>query len=428
MNSNLKTLGLCGNSNGEASDDYTMRNRVKSVDMAHFVESWVHKGSFFGQLNMHNPSKQCSINHFRLCEQLLQDPFKSCHALLDPSIYITRCQTDICNCYGDRACSFVFCSAAATYAADCVTALEVHDDKVANWRVEIDFCAETCPKNEVWSTTTCALSETCQSLSVSASCSEPLEGCKCKKGFYRSTSGKCVPQTSCGCYDETGLVLAAGESRFENGRICRCQSGRIRCQESREIQTTGAPLSRRQRNKMGDDYVDDECIGDRSHMPENEAKVCGQIPEIDSADEVCGCKVGWWDNVRKECIESDAHCSCEEMYKPRTTLCSDFKCKNGKWVEKKKACPSECSIFGTEHVVSFDGKNYNFNSNCEVIVATNNCDKRKQGEDYFRITVKNELCQNSPNLVCTKKLSGGVYNLNLPCDRLLPKKCLVSVC
>lgn len=56
----LATLGLCGNANGEANDDYTMRNQLRTIDQSDFVHSWLHKGSYFGQLNLHN-SDACFI-------------------------------------------------------------------------------------------------------------------------------------------------------------------------------------------------------------------------------------------------------------------------------------------------------------------------------------------------------------------------------
>ena len=108
--------------------------------------------------------------------------------------------------------------------------------------------------------------------------------------------------------------------------------------------------------------------------------------------------------MTNRCVDSESDCSCDEMSKPRSTLCSDFKCKKGTWFEKKKPCPSECSVFGAQHVVTFDKKNFNFNSNCEVILSTNRCGNDAPREDFFKITVKNELCENAPDLVCTKKL------------------------
>ena len=91
---------------------------------------------------------------------------------------------------------------------------------------------------------------------------------------------------------------------------------------------------------------------------------------------------------------------------PRTTLCSEFKCKTGHWIEKKKDCPAECSIFGTQHVVTFDGLKYNFDSECEVVLLTNECSgKSPKKEDIFTLTAKNEPCENAPSLVCTKKLT-----------------------
>ena len=56
------------------------------------------------------------------------------------------------------------------------------------------------------------------------------EGCVCDAGFYRNNDGVCVSKSNCGCYDESGLIMSAGDGHFEGSNFCKCQSGVIKCQ------------------------------------------------------------------------------------------------------------------------------------------------------------------------------------------------------
>ena len=56
------------------------------------------------------------------------------------------------------------------------------------------------------------------------------EGCVCDAGYYRNNDGICVAKSNCGCYDDSGLIMAAGDGHFEGSSFCKCQSGVIKCQ------------------------------------------------------------------------------------------------------------------------------------------------------------------------------------------------------
>ena len=39
-----------------------------------------------------------------------------------------------------------------------------------------------------------------------------------------------MAKSNCGCYDDSGLIMAAGDGHFEGSNFCKCQSGVIKCQ------------------------------------------------------------------------------------------------------------------------------------------------------------------------------------------------------
>ena len=59
---------------------------------------------------------------------------------------------------------------------------------------------------------------------------DQAEGCVCEQGYYRNNGGVCVAKSNCGCYDETGLIMTAGDGHYEGQNFCKCQSGVIKCQ------------------------------------------------------------------------------------------------------------------------------------------------------------------------------------------------------
>jgi hypothetical protein len=44
-------------------------------------------------------------------------------------------------------------------------------------------------------------------------------------------------------------------------------------------------------------------------------------------------------------------------------------CNGGTWSCTKKHCSKTCSILGTNHIQTFDGKNYDVRGNCEYILV-----------------------------------------------------------
>lgn len=74
-------------------------------------------------------------------------------------------------------------------------------------------------------------------------------------------------------------------------------------------------------------------------------------------------------------------------------------CKSQQWDCEDKVCPSTCSAYGESHYKSFDGKEFQFQGECDYILAKSTVDN----PDQFMITSSNVPCGSS-GVTCTKAI------------------------
>lgn len=135
--------GLCGNFNGDSTDDFTLPNGKITQNVDEFGASW--KVSISGTICTDGCDEKCPI-----CDadktapyrpesscgmiQATSGPFKACHALVDPAAYFNNCLHDMCvtNGAGQTLCRSIQAYVAACQAAG-VT--------IEAWRSD-SFCRE----------------------------------------------------------------------------------------------------------------------------------------------------------------------------------------------------------------------------------------------------------------------------------------------
>lgn len=119
-----KVCGLCGNYNGDTTDDFRCPNGLLSVNATAFGETW--KDSSLGtpcqskcQGDFCSPCQQKNIyERERFCGMLLirGGPFSSCHRQVDPLGYFSNCVQDLCQAQGKIS---VLCNNLQSYVTVC---------------------------------------------------------------------------------------------------------------------------------------------------------------------------------------------------------------------------------------------------------------------------------------------------------------------
>lgn len=135
--------GLCGNYNGKAQDDLTMRNGQTASDGAKLGESWqvalvpgcssVCQGAWCqacsdSQRKAYAAQKHCGI----IADKA--GPFRDCFKHVDPAPYLENCVYDACHYHGHHGS---VCDAVGVYASACQSA----GVTIYSWR-RADFCRE----------------------------------------------------------------------------------------------------------------------------------------------------------------------------------------------------------------------------------------------------------------------------------------------
>ncbi|CAJ1061665.1 LOW QUALITY PROTEIN: IgGFc-binding protein [Xyrichtys novacula] len=209
--------GLCGNFNGDRSDDMELRNGHLTTSFSELLNSWAELG----------PGEHCAVTCGRECECSLSPPnngvcdvlmnssmkFRRCwNSSVERDIYAQMCMRAVCSGAGDRAA----CLALEAYAAAC----QAKGIPAGLWR-ENTPCSLECPEHSTPRNCVDSNSNSCPALlqpgSPAASCSE---SCQCDHE-YVFEGGKCVPYSQCGCV-HGDKYIKMDEQLYTEGCTQRC--------------------------------------------------------------------------------------------------------------------------------------------------------------------------------------------------------------
>uniref|UniRef100_A0A8C9NX71 VWFD domain-containing protein n=1 Tax=Spermophilus dauricus TaxID=99837 RepID=A0A8C9NX71_SPEDA len=220
--------GLCGNFNGDPSDDLALRGGGQAANALDFGNSWQEEPSpdTCGAGEPGNCPKLDSlvtqqVQSKKECGILADSsgPFRECHGKVDPQGAVRDCVYDLCLLPGQ---SELLCEALAAYAEACQAA----GATVQPWRTE-EFCPLTCPPHSHYEACSRGCPLSCGDLPVPGGCgTECYEGCVCDDGFALS-GDSCVPLASCGCVHQ-GTYYQPGQSFYPGPgceTFCHCQEG-----------------------------------------------------------------------------------------------------------------------------------------------------------------------------------------------------------
>ncbi|KFV01783.1 hypothetical protein N340_00196, partial [Tauraco erythrolophus] len=303
-----RTLGLCGNYNGDTTDDFMTSMDITEGTASLFVDSWragnCHPAlerdtdpCALSQLNKISAETHCSI----LTKK--GTVFEKCHAVVNPIPFYKRCVYQACNY--EETFPYI-CSALGSYARTCSSMGLI----LEGWRNSMDNCTITCTGNQTFSYNTQACDRTCLSLSnrdlECHSTDIPIEGCNCPKGMYLNHKNECVRKSHCPCYLEARKYILPDQSTITGGITCYCVNGRLSC--------AGKPQNPAESCKAPKKYVSCSDSSENKYgaacAPTCQMLAAGIECIPTKCESGCVCADGLYENLDGKCVPAE-ECPCE---------------------------------------------------------------------------------------------------------------------
>ncbi|XP_063464095.1 mucin-6 [Pan paniscus] len=401
-----QTRGLCGNFNGDTTDDFTTSMGIAEGTASLFVDSW-RAGNCPAALeretdpcSMSQLNKVCAETH---CSVLLRTGtvFERCHATVNPAPFYKRCVYQACN-YEETFPHI--CAALGNYVHACSS----RGVLLWGWRSSVDNCTIPCTGNTTFSYNSQACERTCLSLSDRATechhSTVPVDGCNCPDGTYLNHKGECVRKAQCPCILEGYKFILAEQSTVFNGVTCHCINGRLSCLQRPQmfLASCQAPKTFKSCSQSSENKFGAACA------PTCQMLATGVACVPTKCEPGCVCAEGLYENADGQCVPPE-ECPCEfsgvsypggaELH----TDCRTCSCSRGRWAcQLGTHCPSTCTLYGEGHVITFDGQRFVFDGNCEYILATDVCGVNNS-QPTFKILTENVICGNS-GVTCSRAI------------------------
>ncbi|XP_034563734.1 alpha-tectorin-like [Notolabrus celidotus] len=204
LNRKNRVRGMCGNFNGDPSDDKVLPNGTLALNDNHFGHSWISTTSQPGcgstDEDIGNEMNDCPFmqQYSELCSVITNTsgPFSACHQHSDPHPFFSSCVYDLC-LY--TPANGMLCSAVSAYESTCsVLGLDIPE-----WRSALQ-CAESDPCDSL----NCTENEWCGQ-------KNGVYGCFCDEHHHRADNGSY--DSSITCASSTGIMSLSRCQLFEAG-------------------------------------------------------------------------------------------------------------------------------------------------------------------------------------------------------------------
>ncbi|XP_076276507.1 hemolectin isoform X2 [Lasioglossum baleicum] len=230
-----KTVGLCGNMNGDKTDDLICKNGDRARSVATFASSW--RTENIGEICDEYPDTRhaCESNPFianeaiSFCSSLLSDHrFQACAHTISVAELQTACLWDYCACKDNdrRKCA---CDTMNVYVRQCAHKKVV---SLAGWRNN-DTCPMLCTNGRVYTGCGPKMESSCwtEVERKPANIADCEEGCFCPEGTV-AHEGKCTTSEECPCRLR-GKLFQPGKSVQKDCNTCTCFSGKWICTQAK---------------------------------------------------------------------------------------------------------------------------------------------------------------------------------------------------
>ncbi|XP_078600776.1 uncharacterized protein LOC144875877 isoform X3 [Branchiostoma floridae x Branchiostoma japonicum] len=392
-----RTMGLCGTFNYNQQDDfYTKVGDIETNPIA-FANKWKTDDMCAdrplvptGEETMHpcDIYLQLKASAQQHCGQLMGSFFTACHNYVNPQESYDRCLFDYC---GSGHSLQSMCDAMSDYSLACgAKGVEL------DWRQNTEGCEVSCSGELVYDQCHPGCQTTCASILEGVEC-QPfcVEGCACPEGTVLDYEGHCVPPEECGCM-ENGKHYLDGASINRGCNTCMCAKGQWAC--------TMMDCMQESPSLCPDNQVWSNCVVENQITCKNmHLGVTSQAPITCHAG--CQCRNDTvWDEETGACVLPQ-NCPCYhggQSYEQSHTIqldCNTCFCNGQQWVCEVNECAGICTTFGDPHYKTFDGKMYEFQGDCDYVLA-----KSKDGASLpFSVTAENIPCGTS-GVTCTKNI------------------------
>ncbi|XP_062432338.1 mucin-2 [Rhea pennata] len=405
--------GLCGNFNGIEGDDFQTASGVVEATGSAFANTWKAQSTCADKLERLEDPCSLSVESANYAEHwcsLLKNsegPFARCHLVIDPSEYYKKCKYDTCLCKDGEKC---LCAALSSYSRACAFKGII----LGGWRQTI--CTNevsACPESQIFLYNLTMCQQTCRSVADGEKhCFQdfvPVDGCGCPDNTYLDNQGTCVPISKCPCYYK-GSYLEPGDYVTKDEERCVCRNAKLQC-TSVTVGSTKCPPHKTYfdcntfQNWTSQTPIQFSCYTPRSDHFQAEC-VSG-----------CVCPQGLFDDGKGGCVE-EKDCPCihnNQWYSHGDEITVDCKtciCQRGGWnCTKGDVCYGTCTIYGSGHYITFDGKFYDFDGSCEYVATQDFCGD-KNSSSSFSIITENVPC-GTTGVTCSKAIKMFLGNTEL---------------
>ncbi|XP_043601962.1 hemocytin isoform X2 [Bombus pyrosoma] len=229
-----KTTGLCGNMNGDKSDDLISKNGEHTKSVASFATSW--RTENIGEMCDEYPNTKHSCESDSLitkeaiefCTKLFSDRrFKACASTLNIPELQTACIWDYCSCLDSdrKRCA---CDTMNVYVRQCAHKKVV---SLSGWRND-DICPMTCSGGRIYLPCGPKIESSCWTEEEEKPNTKDCEeGCFCPEGTV-AYEGRCIQSDECPCRLR-GKLFQPGKSVQKDCNTCTCFSGKWICTQAK---------------------------------------------------------------------------------------------------------------------------------------------------------------------------------------------------
>ncbi|XP_078043521.1 hemolectin [Augochlora pura] len=408
-----RTRGLCGTFSENEKDDFLTPEGDTEQSSVCFANKWKTEElcpDVLENLSDHpcdlNPQKRATAKQY--CSHLYSDIFADCHWHVDPETFYKDCMFDMCSCKVNL--ELCLCPILAAYAKDCAS----HGVNLL-WRLHVDECRIHCPGNQMYQICGNSCTRSCADISSYPDCKQQcVEGCNCPEGETLDVHGECIPIGQCPCV-YAGFEFQAGHKEVRPGNkapeLCTCAGGVWNCRQATPDEVTEYPATK--------DLLT-SCVASKHLQVTDcaplEARTCRNMQKSHARKPTvcksgCICEPGYVLNeLGGDCVKEE-FCPCHhggQSYDDGSIIqndCNTCKCLNGTWDCTNRSCAGSCSAWGDSHYKTFDGKMYDFQGNCDYVLAKGALNT----EDSFDVSIQNVPC-GTTGVTCSKSITLSVGN------------------